>query len=485
MTDFDVAIIGGGLNGVAIARDAAGRGLRVALFEHYDLGGSGPQGSPHLIHGNVIDLEHWRVLRVRRALRERDVMLQTAPHLVRPTRFILPAHSEARPLAMLRAGLYVYDRLASGSPLPRSEALDLTIHATGHPLKRSLGAACAYSDCLVDESRLVVLNARDAAERGAAIYTGARCARADRGDIWKLAVINRGHREVVTARALVNATGAWSPSVAETVLHLPPVPVRVTRISQIVVKRLFEGDHVYVFQNDDQRVIYAIPFHEDFTLIGTATQIFKGDPAIMSVTSADIEYLCKAIGRYFRERVEPADVIHAMAGPDVTHDRSRHSDGFMKLERKYAEAPLLTIFGGDTTTARRRAEQATTQLAQFFIARPAWTATSPLPGGDFSLDDYDDLVENTQKRWPFLNERHGRRLVGAYGTWVEDILNGAEHPEDLGPVFGDDLTGAEVHYLMAKEWARFPDDILWRRSKLGLTMPAPDREALAKFMAAA
>jgi len=485
MTDFDVAIIGGGLNGVAIARDAAGRGLRVALFEQHDLGSSGTEASPHLLHGNFMDLERRRVLRVHCALRERDVMLRTAPHLVRPKRFVLPVHSEERPLAMLRAGLYVYERFASGSPLSRTETLDLTIHATGHPLKRSLGTACAYSDCVVDESRLVMVNARDAAERGAAIITGARCARADRSDVWKLAVINRGQRDVVTARALVNATGPWSASVAETVLHVPAVPACVTRISQIVVKRLFEGDHVYAFQNDDQRTVYAIPFQEDFTLIGTATQAFKGDPSIMSATSADIGYLCKAASRYFRESIEPADVIRAMAGPDVTNERGHpYRDGFMKLTRKYGEAPLLTVLGGDTTTARRRAEHATTQLAQFFIAGPAWTATSPLPGGDFMWDDYDDLVENTWQRWPFLNERHARRLVAAYGTRVGDILNAAEHPDDLGPVFGENLTGAEVRYLMAKEWARFADDVLWRRSKLGLTMASPDHGALEKFMAA-
>ncbi len=332
----------------------------------------------------------------------------------------------------------------------------------------------------------MVLNARDAAEHGAAIYTGARCARADRSEVWKLAVINRGQRKVVTARALVNATGPWSATVAETVLHLRPVPVRVTRITQIVVKKLFEGDHVYAFQNNDERMIYAVPFHEDFTLIGTATEAFKGDPAIMPATSTDIDYLCKAAGRYFRERIEPADVIRAMAGPDVANDRgSQSSDGFVKLERKYGEAPLLTVFGGETTTARRRAEHATTQLAPFFVPRPAWTATSPLPGGNFSWDDYDDLVENTKQRWPFLTERHARRLVAAYGTRVGDIFDAAKHPNGFGPVFGDDLTGAEVRYLMTKEWARFADDILWRRSKLGLTMSAPDREALAKFMAAA
>ena len=233
-------------------------------------------------------------------------------------------------------------------------------------------------------------------------------------------------------------------------------------------------------------MIHAMPYHEDFTLIGTAELAFKGDPAIMPVTSADIAYLCKATNRYFRERIEPVDVVHAMAGPDVKNNRGgQHQDGFMKLDRKYGEAPLLTVFGGVTTTARRRAEMAMAQLSPFFMTRPPWTATSPLPGGDFSWDDYDDLVENSRRRWPFLTERHVRRLAATYGTRTGDILTGAESMDDLGPVFGDDLTGAEVRYLMAKEWARFPDDILWRRSKLGLTIPAKDREALDKFMAAA
>jgi glycerol-3-phosphate dehydrogenase len=269
-------------------------------------------------------------------------------------------------------------------------------------------------------------------------------------------------------------------------LHLPSVPVSVTRISQIVVKRLFDGAHAYACQNDDQRMIYAVPYHEDFTLIGTAAQAFKGDPAIMPVTSSDIGYLCKAAGRYFRERIEPVDVVHAMAGPDVTNDRGgQHRDGFMRFDRKYGEAPLLTVFGGGTTTARRRAENAMAQLAPFFVTRPPWTAACPLPGGDFSWDDYDDLVENARQRWPFLTERHAHRLVAAYGTRVEDILGAAKSLDELGPAFGDDLTGAEVRYLMMKEWARFADDILWRRSKLGLTMPAQDRAALDKFMAAA
>ena len=391
-------------------------------------------------------------LRVRRALTERDIALRTAPHLVRPRRFVLPVHADERPPAMLRAGLYAYDRLAPGSDLPRSEALDLAIHEAGHPLKRSFGLALAFSDCTVDESRLVVLNAVDAAERGAAIRTGARCVWADRSELWRLTVVNRGHRETVTARALVNASGAWARAVAESVLHLLAVQASFAKVSQIVVKRIFDRDDVYVLQNDDRRMIYAIPYHRDFTLIGTSERSFDGDPAVMSAGADDIAYLCTAVSRYFRERVEPADVVHAMAGGHIATGR----DGFMKLDRKSGKAPLLTVVGGVTTGARRRAEIALARLTSFFKASPgsmsAWTATGPLPGGDFGsltfLDALDDQIDSARKRWAFLSERHARRLVEAYGTRIEQILGEAKSMSDLGPVFGEDLTGAEVRYLM-------------------------------------
>ncbi|CAN5496166.1 glycerol-3-phosphate dehydrogenase [soil metagenome] len=481
MADIDIAIIGGGLNGACIARDAAGRGLRVALFEQNDLGGGATPAAPQLMHGNFIDLERGNALRVRAALAERDIALRAAPHLVRPTRFVLPVHADERPPAMLRAGLYVYDRLAAPSPLPRSETLDLTIHEAGHPLKRSLGLALAYSDCIVDESRLVALNAVDAAARGASIRTGARCVWAERSEVWKLTIVNRGQRETVTARALVNASGAWTRQVAETALHLPAVQASFAKISQIVVKRILDLDIVYVLQNSDRRMIYAIPYQRDFTLIGTSERSFDGDPAMVSAGADDIAYLCAATSRYFRDRVEPAGVVHAMAGVAAVGRR----DGVTAINRRGGEAPLLTVIGGATTSARRRAERALARLASFLSASPSWTAGTPLPGGEFSHESFDDQVESARERWTFLTERHVHRLVGAYGTRVERILGTARNMDDLGPRFGDDLTGAEVRYLMTNEFARFADDILWRRSKLGLTMPRQDREALETYMAAA
>lgn len=481
MADVDIVIIGGGLNGVCLARDAAGRGLRVALFEQNDLGSGAAMAAPHLMHGDFIALERGHARRVRAALSERDIALRSAPHLVRPTRFILPIHADERPPAVLRAGLFFYDQLAGQSRLPRPEILDLTIDEAGHPLKRSLGLALGWSDCTVDETRLVVLNAVDAAMRGASIHTGARCVWAERSEVWKLTVVNRGRREYVTARTLVSASGAWTRQVAETVLHLPAVQASFVKASQIVVKRLFDHDNVYVLQNDDRRMIYAVPFHRDFTLIGMSERGFDGDPAMVSAGAQDIAYLCNAASRYFRERVEPADVLHAMAGC-VADDRR---GGFLKMTRKRGEAPLLTVIGGGTTGVRRRAERAVGQLSRFFAASPRWTADAPLPGGDFFPDDFDDRVDDARQRWRFLGERHARRLVAAYGTRIELILGAAKSMDDLGPRFGDDLTGAEVRYLMKEEFARFADDILWRRSKLGLTMPRQDREALAAYMAAA
>lgn len=488
MADFDIAIIGGGLNGASVARDAAGRGLRVILLEQNDLGSGSALSSSHLMHGDFIDLEQGSALRVRGALAERDVALRNAPHLVRPTRFVLPVHEQERPPALLKAGLYVYDRLSRNDDLPGTETLDLTVHAIGHPLKRAFGVGFEYSDCTVDETRLVVLNARDAADRGASIRTGARCARADRSDIWKLAVIDRGQRHIVSARALVNAAGTSSGSVAETVLHLPGVQASFARISQIVVKRLFDHDDVYVFQNDDRRMIYAIPFHQDFTLIGAAEQDLTGAPGIVSATAADVAYLCAAVNRYFRERIEPASVVHAMSGANirvagVAKSRWRRDD-YMKLDRKAGQAPLLTMFGGTTTTARRRAELALARLSNSFRAASPWTETSPLPGGDFPWNEIDTQTSHARQRWPFLSERLASRLIAAYGTRIDAILGNTANMSDLGQVFGENLTAAEVRYLMSSEWARFADDILWRRSKLGLTMPARDREALSQFMAA-
>src|SRR6266480_2348343 len=320
MADYDLAILGGGLNGVSVARDAAGRGLRVILLEQGDLGVGASSASPRLIHGDPALLERRAFLRVRAALAERDIWLRIAPHLVRPMRFAIPAHSDERPSWLLRSGLLLYDRLASRATLPASATIDVTHHPVGNALKRPFGTAFEYSDCVVDDSRLVVLTAVDAAARGAVIRTGARCTRAERGREWRLVTKDRGFRQIVTARAVANATGAWTPSVAETVLRVPPPKVAAVQMDQIVVRRLFDSDNVYVFQNSDGRLIFASPYERDFTLIGTVSHAFKGDPAIVSVPAGDIAYLCDAANRYFRERIEASDVIRTVSGANAVMD---------------------------------------------------------------------------------------------------------------------------------------------------------------------
>jgi glycerol-3-phosphate dehydrogenase len=486
MADYDLAIIGGGLNGVSIARDAAGRGLRVILLEQGDLGAAASQASPRLIHGDLAGLERRAFFRVRSALAERDIWLRIAPHLVRPMRFAIPAHADERPAWQLRSWLLLYDRLASRSGLPASATVDVTHHPLGNALKRPFGTAFEYSDCVVDDSRLVVLNAVDAAARGAVIRTGARCTRAERGEFWRLAMIDRGHRQVITARALVNATGAWTASVTETVLRQPPLSLGLMQMSQIVVRRLFDGDNVYVFQNADRRLIFASPYERDFTLIGTVGHAFKGDPAVVAMGAGDVAYLCEAANRYFRERIEAFDVVRTVSGANTVIDpagKRPGRDGSMTFDHGRRKAPLITVFGGDVTTSRLRAEKAVSRLTPFYPMSPRWTAKAPLPGGDFAWGRFEAEVDAARERWRFLSEDHARRLVGAYGTSVRNILGDAREKADLGPAFGPELTGAEVRYLMRCEWARFPDDILWRRSKLGLTMQPGDREALAAFMA--
>jgi glycerol-3-phosphate dehydrogenase len=487
MADFDLAIIGGGLNGVSLARDAAGRGLRVILLEQGDLASAASSASPRLIHGDLGMLERRAFLRVRAALAERDIWLQIAPHLVRPMRFAIPTHADERPPWQLRLGLMLYDRLASRTQLPASATVDVTHHPIGNALKRPFGTAFEYSDCVVDDSRLVILNAVDAAERGAVIRTGARCVRADRLESWRLAVIDRGHRRVITARALANASGAWTASVAETILRMPPPDVGAAQLSQIIVRRLFDSDNVYVFQNFDRRLIFASPYERDFTLIGTVGHAFKGDPAAVSMEAADVSYLCQAANRYFRERIELFDVVRTVSGANLVMNPANKravGDGSVEFDAKGGKAPLLTMFGGDVTTSRRRAERAVSHLTPFYPMSPRWTAKTPLPGGDFKWQQFDDEVEAARERWRFLSEEAAQRLVSAYGSRVAAVLGDAKSRADLGPAFGPELTSAEVRYLMTREWARFADDILWRRSKLGLTMPPSDREALAAFMAA-
>ena len=487
---FDLAIIGGGINGAGIARDAVGRGLSVLLVEQNDLASGTSSASTKLIHGGLRYLEHGAFRLVREALAEREVMLRMAPHVIRPMRFVLPAHPGLRSAALLRIGLFVYDHLGGRKDLPATTSLDLTDHAFGMALKPRFRRGFEYSDCWVDDARLVVLNAVDAAERGAVIRTRTRCVRAERKDVWELVLKTHGRREVVPARVLINATGAWVGQVAESVLRLPGrLPVRLVKGSHIVVPRLFEHDRGYIFQTGDRRVVFALPFERDFTLIGTTDQDFIGNPAGATTTPEEITYLCRSAGEYFRERIGLDQVVWSFAGVRSLHDdgSSRPEDVTrdyrLLLDQRSRKAPLLTIYGGKITTYRKLAEAALSRLTPIFSMRRGWTAKAPLPGGDFTYDALDSLVAQTRSTWPFLTEDHTRRLVRAYGTRVDKVLGKAASMADLGPRFGANLTAAEVRYLIAQEWAQTEDDVLWRRSKLGLRVTPEERAALGRFMA--
>ncbi len=489
MADFDLAIIGGGINGAGIARDAAGRGLKVVLLEQSDLASGTSSASSKLIHGGLRYLEHGALRLVRAALSEREVLLRMAPHLIRPLRFVLPLDSRYRSPAVLRLGLFIYDMIGHREILPGTRSVDLAVDATGVPLRRHFHRGYEYSDCFADDARLVVLNAVDAGERGAVIRTRTRCVRAERGDTWRLILNARGVREVVTARVLVNAAGAWVATVAEMVLRQKPSGrLRLDKGSHIVVPRLYDHDRAYILQAPDGRVVFAIPFQRDFTLIGTTDQSFSGDPAIVVPTEAEIDYLCSVVSSYFRATIVTADAVWAYAGVRALYDDGARKpqdigrDYTLVLDKAFGVAPLLTVYGGKLTTFRRLAEDALSRLAPYFPPAPPWTANSTLPGGDFAYDGMATLVERTQQQWSFLRKEHAERLVGAYGTRVDQVLQTAKRPEDLGVSFGADLTAAEVHYLMAKEGAQTADDVLWRRSKLGLRLAQNERTALEQFM---
>jgi glycerol-3-phosphate dehydrogenase len=488
MADYDLAIVGGGINGTGIARDAAGRGLRVLLVEQNDLASGTSSASTKLVHGGLRYLEHGWFRLVRKALIEREVMLRMAPHLIRPMRFVLPVEQGLRSSWLIRLGLFVYDHLGGRTILPATRSIDLTHHPLGAPLKRGFGAGFEYSDCRADDARLVVLNARDAADRGATIRTRTRCIGAERGDTWQLVLDVRGRRDLARARVLINATGPWLGRFGDAVLkeHIS-AQVRLDKGSHIVVRRLFDHDAGYIFQTPDRRVVFALPFERDFTMIGTTDLSFAGDPDGVAPDAGEIDYLCAAANGYFRRQIAPADVLWAFAGVrSLYDDGSRNAqdttrDYVLALDER--AAPLLTVYGGKITTYRRLAEHALDRLAHLIQAGPAWTRTSHLPGGDFSHDGIEALVARTKSAWPFLAEDHVRRLVTAYGTRVGRVLGAAQRRDDLGPWLGADLTAAEVRYLMEQEWAQTADDVLWRRSKLGLRFSREERETLARFMA--
>jgi glycerol-3-phosphate dehydrogenase len=492
MADFDIAVIGGGIHGTGIARDAAGRDLKVILVEQNDLASGTSSASTKLVHGGLRYLELGNIRLVRESLVERELLLRNAPHLVRQMRFVLPVQGDMRPPWLIRLGLAIYDLFAWRGSLPSAKRLDLNIDPAGSWLRRSFIAGFEYSDCVVDDARLVVLNAIDAAERGATVRTRTRCVRVERSDIWTLVLNARGRRVVVTARALVDATGPWTAQFSETVLRLKaPAPVRLVKGSHIVVPQLFDHDRAYLFQNADRRIVFAIPYQRHFTLIGTTDMDFRGDLDALSPEGDEIQYLCDAVNAYFRDTVSSGDVVWAFSGVrSLYEDRTRKAqdvsrDHVLQLDTGFRRAPMLSVFGGKLTTYRRVAEEAVDKLAQFFTPGPRWTAKSALPGGDLGGRTFGKFVAEVRTRWPFLPAPLSTRLMAAYGSRVDRILGDARQLEDLGPMLGADLTAAEVRHLMRHEWAETLDDVLWRRTKLGLQFSTREREALSHFMASA
>jgi glycerol-3-phosphate dehydrogenase len=492
MADFDLAIIGGGINGAGIARDAAGRGLKVLLAEQNDLASGTSSASTKLIHGGLRYLEHGWFRLVRDALGERERLLRIAPHIVSPMRFVLPVTPQMRAPWKLRLGLWLYDRLGSRRILPASETLDLTHHAAGHPLRRRFRAAFEYSDCRVDDARLVVLNALDAAERGADIRTRTRVTRVERGhDRWELVMSAQGHRQVATARVLINAAGPWAGIVASHIIRLPGrAPLRLVKGSHIVVRQLFDHGRGYIFQNSDGRIVFALPFADGFTLIGTTDRDFDSDVDAAAPNPDEIDYLCAAVSEYFRDKVSAADVVWAFAGVRSLYDdgagepENVSRDYHLTLDAGRRAPPLLTIYGGKITTYRTLAETALAELAGHLNGAAPWTARAPLPGGDMAWDTVPMRVADALRRWPFLGEAQVRRMVRAYGTRIDRVIGNAGSREAMGPWFGE-LSASEVRYLMSSEWARQPEDVLWRRTKLGLHLDPGQKAELAAFMATA
>ena len=509
----DLLVIGGGINGCGIARDAAGRGLSVVLSEMGDLAQATSSASTKLFHGGLRYLEYFEFRLVREALVERETLLVAMPHISWPLRFVLPYHPDMRfegetpmsrlmarlmpwtrgrrPPWLIRIGLYLYDTLGGRAILPPTRSLDLRRDPAGRALQSRFEHAYEYSDCWVEDSRLVVLNARDAEARGARILTRTKVTGARReADCWRVTVEDADGPREITARVLVNAGGPWVGDVVRNTLRLNSSEgVRLVRGSHIVTKKLYDHDRCYFFQGEDGRIIFAIPYEQDFTLIGTTDKDHKGRPEDAVCTEAEQDYLCDFASRYFARPVTRKDIVWTYSGVRPLYDDGAKSA--TAATREYvlsldtAGAPLLNVFGGKITTYRRLAESALEKLGPHFPAAGGpWTARVPMPGGDFPVGGAADLIAGLRVDYPFLDPYWAGRLVRAYGTEARSILGNAASAADLGQDFGATLTESELRWLMTREYARSAQDVVWRRSKLGLRLTEAQIERIEGFMAA-
>ncbi|HEM8498379.1 glycerol-3-phosphate dehydrogenase [Burkholderia multivorans] len=475
---YDLLVVGGGINGAGIARDAAGRGLSVLLCEQDDLASHTSSASTKLIHGGLRYLEYKEFGLVRKALQERETLLRAAPHIMWPLRFVMPHMPNLRPAWLIRIGLFLYDHLAKRELLPGSRGIDMRRHAAGAPLVDSIRRGFVYSDGWVDDARLVVLNALDAKERGAEILTRTKLVSAERrSDEWEARLQQPdGAIRVVRARAIANAAGPWVGDVLHGALGRGAHhSVRLVKGSHIVTRRLFDHDHAYIFQNPDKRIIFAIPYERDFTLIGTTDVEYMSDPARVAIDRDETQYLCDSINRYFKRKISPADVHWTYSGvrPLLEDENAANASAVTRdyrLEMDDGEgAPLLSVFGGKITTFRKLAEEAGDMLCRALDRdAPAWTAGAPLPGGDIANAKFDAFADAFAKRHRWLPAPLARRYARAYGTRAARVVGNAQSLADLGAEIVPGLFEAELRYLRDTEWATCAQDVLWRRSKLGL-----------------
>ncbi|MBT2188790.1 glycerol-3-phosphate dehydrogenase [Sphingobium nicotianae] len=490
MKEFDILIVGGGINGAAIARDAAGRGASTLLVDKDDFAAHTSSASTKLIHGGLRYLENYEFRMVSKALRERDILQRSAPHLIRPLQFVLPYDGAMRPAWMMRAGLFLYDILGGSRSLPRSRACRLTADGFGQPLMNPSGRGFTYWDCWGDDSRLVIANLQDASGRGAQVMARTRISAIERGPThWTAHVQNDEQSLDVSARVLVNATGAAATHFLGDIGISARGALRTIKGSHIVTRRLFEGEHAFLLQNPDGRIVFAIPYETDFTLIGT-TDVEQLDPLDqVSASPEEIDYLCEAVNRWFRRPISPSDVVWSFAGirplyDDANGDPSDISrDYVLDFQTQKDGAPVLSVFGGKITTHRSLGEEALNIVRTSLPGlQGPWTKSAPMPGGDLGAGGLEGLTSRLSAKLPFLDTQTHVRLARSYGSLVWDIFGDARSRNEVGEQFGAGLTEVEVRYLIRREWARTADDIVWRRSKLGLHLSQKQTGRLDRYL---
>lgn len=490
--DYDIVVIGGGINGAGIARDAVGRGLSVMLCEKEDFAQHTSSASTKLIHGGLRYLEHYDFMLVRHALQEREVLLKAAPHIIWPLRFVLPHHQSLRPRWLIRLGLFLYDHIGGRKILPKSHSVNLKTHVTGQPLKKEFTHAFEYSDCWVQDSRLVVLNAMDAAARGCAVRVRTEVTDLVRRDgCWTVHLHdhNTAEKTSVSAKVIVNASGPWVEKTLDLdEEHDSRYATRLVKGSHIVVRKIFDHAYTYIFQNADNRIIFAVPYEEDYTLLGTTDMEVGDEPGSVEIENTEVKYICDAASEYFEKAIVPEDVVWAYSGVRPLYDDE--SANASKVTRDYKldfdtrkNAPVLSVYGGKITTYRKLADDAMNMLAEHLsVTKEGWTKTAPLPGGDIPDADFESFLEKTRDQYAWLDAAVLRDYARNYGTCIAQLLNSCTAMEHLGTCFGGGLYQVEVDYLVANEWAQSSDDILWRRSKKGLRLSDQEVESLALYL---